>query len=174
MCAIRVQCSAHGKELTRASMALKPAKRICSLLPSATEIIGRLGLADRLVCVTHECDVAPHKDVLDTLIASGKVSRVTSSAINPDIYTQVWKVRPALLYCAAISSFRIITTGQPQTSPWRACRMHPRMHTRCNSAIVKLHRAAGIAIPAPRAAHAAVLHAVTTDRREADTVRCSH
>jgi len=31
-------------------------ERICSLLPSATEIVCALGLADRLVAVTHECD----------------------------------------------------------------------------------------------------------------------
>ena len=30
--------------------------RICSLLPSATEIVFALGLDDRLVGVTHECD----------------------------------------------------------------------------------------------------------------------
>ena len=30
--------------------------RICSLLPSATEIVYSLGLGDRLVAVTHECD----------------------------------------------------------------------------------------------------------------------
>lgn len=31
--------------------------RICSLLPSATEIVFALGLGDRLVAVTHECDL---------------------------------------------------------------------------------------------------------------------
>jgi iron complex transport system substrate-binding protein len=31
-------------------------ERICSLMPSATEIVCALGLADRLVAVTHECD----------------------------------------------------------------------------------------------------------------------
>src|SRR5256712_10705238 len=30
--------------------------RICSLLPSATEIVLALGLGDHLVAVTHECD----------------------------------------------------------------------------------------------------------------------
>src|SRR5437667_12432278 len=34
----------------------RPAMRICSLLPSATEIVFALGLRDRLVAVTHECD----------------------------------------------------------------------------------------------------------------------
>ncbi len=34
-------------------------QRICSLLPSATEIVYALGLGDRLVAVTHECDYPP-------------------------------------------------------------------------------------------------------------------
>lgn len=34
----------------------QPARRIVSLLPSATEIVCALGLEDRLVAVTHECD----------------------------------------------------------------------------------------------------------------------
>lgn len=33
--------------------------RICSLLPSATEIVCALGLRDSLVAVTHECDYPP-------------------------------------------------------------------------------------------------------------------
>ena len=33
--------------------------RICSLLPSATEILFALGLGDQLVAVTHECDYPP-------------------------------------------------------------------------------------------------------------------
>src|SRR2546430_12431194 len=33
--------------------------RICSLLPSATEIVLALGLGDHLVAVTHECDLPP-------------------------------------------------------------------------------------------------------------------
>lgn len=33
--------------------------RICSLLPSATEIVYALGLGDSLVAVTHECDYPP-------------------------------------------------------------------------------------------------------------------
>jgi iron complex transport system substrate-binding protein len=36
-----------------------PAARIASLLPSATEILCGLGLADRLVGVSHECDFPP-------------------------------------------------------------------------------------------------------------------
>jgi len=33
--------------------------RICSLLPSATEIVFSLGMGDHLVGVTHECDYPP-------------------------------------------------------------------------------------------------------------------
>lgn len=36
-----------------------PVRRIVSLLPSATEIVCELGLSDRLVAVTHECDFPP-------------------------------------------------------------------------------------------------------------------
>ena len=36
-----------------------PTSTICSLLPSATEIVFALGLGDRLVGVTHECDFPP-------------------------------------------------------------------------------------------------------------------
>ncbi|RMF15854.1 MAG: cobalamin-binding protein, partial [Alphaproteobacteria bacterium] len=37
-------------------MSAPAARRIVSLLPSATEIVCTLGLRDRLVGVTHECD----------------------------------------------------------------------------------------------------------------------
>lgn len=33
--------------------------RICSLLPGATEVVAALGLADRLVGISHECDYPP-------------------------------------------------------------------------------------------------------------------
>lgn len=50
--------------------------RIASLLPAGTEIAGRLGLADRLVGVTFECDDPPGiRDrvpvVVDTALAAG-------------------------------------------------------------------------------------------------------
>ncbi len=35
------------------------AMRICSLFPSATEIVGALGLVDSLVGVSYECDFPP-------------------------------------------------------------------------------------------------------------------
>ena len=33
--------------------------RICSLLPSATEVIASLGLGDELIGISHECDYPP-------------------------------------------------------------------------------------------------------------------
>ena len=54
-----------------------PARRIISLLPSATEIVCALGLADRLVAVTHECDFPP--DALDD------VPRVTANRLPPEV-----------------------------------------------------------------------------------------
>jgi len=50
-------------------------RRICSLLPSATEIVCALGLTDRLVAVTHECDYPPEITGLP---------RVTSSVIDAE------------------------------------------------------------------------------------------
>jgi iron complex transport system substrate-binding protein len=44
--------------------------RICSLLPSATEIVFALGLGDRLVGVTHECDHPPEAAGLPAVTAS--------------------------------------------------------------------------------------------------------
>jgi iron complex transport system substrate-binding protein len=37
-------------------MAMVPAQRIVSFLPSATEMTCALGLSDRLMGITHECD----------------------------------------------------------------------------------------------------------------------
>ena len=49
--------------------------RICSFLPSTTEIVCALGLADNLVGITHECDYPP--EVRDK-------SKVIMSSMNPD------------------------------------------------------------------------------------------
>lgn len=59
-------------------------ERIVSLLPSATEIVGFLGLKHLLVGVSHECDVlGPEDESVDALVASGKLLRVTASTIHP-------------------------------------------------------------------------------------------
>lgn len=44
--------------------------KICSLLPSATEIAFALGLGDRLVAVTHECDFPPEASGLPVVTRS--------------------------------------------------------------------------------------------------------
>src|SRR2546429_7865314 len=44
--------------------------RICSLLPSATEIVFALGLNDHLVGVTHECDFPPEASRLPIVTRS--------------------------------------------------------------------------------------------------------
>src|SRR5437870_10694831 len=44
--------------------------RICSLLPSATEIIGSLGLVESLVGVSEECDWPPEVRGLPVVTAS--------------------------------------------------------------------------------------------------------
>jgi iron complex transport system substrate-binding protein len=58
--------------------------RVCSLLPSATEIVAALGAADQLVAITHECDYPPEviglpmvtRSVLDhSLASSGAIDR---------------------------------------------------------------------------------------------------
>jgi len=55
----------------------RPARRIVSLLPSATEIVCALGLDDRLVAVTHECDFPA--DAVDGL------PRVTANRLSPEV-----------------------------------------------------------------------------------------
>jgi len=53
--------------------------RIVSLLPSATEIVAALGLEDRLVGVSHECDWPP---------SVARLPKVTSSRIAPSASSQ--------------------------------------------------------------------------------------
>ena len=64
--------------------------RIASLLPSATEIVCLLGLDDRLVGVTHECDypeAARRKPVLTASVLEH--AGVSSAAIDLHIREQV-------------------------------------------------------------------------------------
>jgi iron complex transport system substrate-binding protein len=65
--------------------------RICSFLPSATEIVYQLGLQDQLFGVTHECDYPREakdkpwvvRSVFDGLDpSSGEISRVISERLQ--------------------------------------------------------------------------------------------
>jgi iron complex transport system substrate-binding protein len=64
--------------------------RIVSLLPSATEIVYALGLAEHLVGVTHECDWPPEartvrvvsRSVLPTVAEPAEIDRLVSASIG--------------------------------------------------------------------------------------------
>jgi iron complex transport system substrate-binding protein len=57
--------------------------RICSLLPSATEIVGRLGLADRLVGVSAECNWPPEVRRLP-VVTSARVDSASLTSAQID------------------------------------------------------------------------------------------
>jgi iron complex transport system substrate-binding protein len=60
--------------------------RICSLLPSATEIAFALGLDDKIVGVTHECDYPPEAKKKPVMVHSAIDScRLTSAAIDHQV-----------------------------------------------------------------------------------------
>ena len=65
--------------------------RLCSFLPSATEIVYELGLQDQLFGVTHECDYPPAardkpwavRSVFDGMEpSSGEISQVISDRLK--------------------------------------------------------------------------------------------
>jgi len=67
-----------------------PRLKICSLLPSATEILFSLGLGDQIVAVTHECDYPP--DVASKLRITENVidhERLTSSQIDHHVASNI-------------------------------------------------------------------------------------
>ncbi|HEY2939937.1 MAG TPA: ABC transporter substrate-binding protein [Gaiellaceae bacterium] len=69
--------------------------RICSLLPSATEIVGSLGLADSLVAVSEECDWPPGVCDLPVVTASRvDTGRLSSLEIERAVREPVSDGRP--------------------------------------------------------------------------------
>jgi iron complex transport system substrate-binding protein len=69
--------------------------RICSLLPSATEILASLGLADSLVAVSAECDWPPEVRRLPVVTASRvDMSRLSSLRIEHGVRRALSDGRP--------------------------------------------------------------------------------
>jgi iron complex transport system substrate-binding protein len=63
----------------------RPAGRVVSLLPSATEIVCALGAGDRLVGVSHECDHPPEVARLPALTASRLPGAGASGAVDRSV-----------------------------------------------------------------------------------------
>ncbi len=63
--------------------------RICSLLPSATEIAFALGLGDEVVAVTHECDYPPEARQRRVVVKSAVDSAADSAAIDRAVRERV-------------------------------------------------------------------------------------
>jgi iron complex transport system substrate-binding protein len=72
--------------------------RLVSLLPSATEIIACLGLVDRLVGISHECDYPP--EIKDRQICTS--ARLSTTQSSGEIHQEVDK-----LLAAAMSIYEI-------------------------------------------------------------------
>jgi iron complex transport system substrate-binding protein len=72
--------------------------QLVSLLPSATEIIACLGLADRLVGISHECDYPP--EIKDRKICTS--ARLSTTKSSGEIHQEVDK-----LLAAAMSIYEI-------------------------------------------------------------------
>src|SRR6266496_1392897 len=69
--------------------------RICSLLPSATEIVAELGLVESLVGVSEECDWPPEVRGLPVVTASRvDTTRLTSLEIDKAVREAVGDGRP--------------------------------------------------------------------------------
>ncbi len=81
--------------------------RICSFLPSATEMVYDLGLKDQLYGVTHECDYPPeardkphvvHSVFEGTQPTSGEISRVIAERLEQGL--GIYDIDEALLTAA--------------------------------------------------------------------------
>ncbi len=89
-------------------------QRIISLLPSATEIVCALGLEDRLMAVTHECDypaaalTKPHitRSLLAPDMSSGEIDAAVRSQLATDAHS-LYTIDRALL--AEIAPDLIVT-----------------------------------------------------------------
>ena len=73
-----------ARSASAGARSLKEGLRICSLLPSGTEILYSLGLDDQVVAVTHECDFPPETaskpKITEDLIDHSNAKRKRGSA----------------------------------------------------------------------------------------------
>jgi iron complex transport system substrate-binding protein len=138
--------------------------RIISLLPSATEIICALGLADQLVGVTHECDfpafVKKLPKVTRTLIpsdaSSAEIDRLVRERLstNPALYTldvaTLESLQPdlivtqALCGVCAVAEDEVRAAASGLTSNPSVINLEPQTLSQVFEAIRQVAHAAGI------------------------------
>ena len=80
--------------------------RICSLLPSATEIAFALGLGDEVVAVTHECDYPPEARRRRVVVKSALDAAEDSAGIDRAVRARVQAGRG--LYALDLDGFRAV------------------------------------------------------------------
>ena len=101
--------------------------RICSLLPSATEIVAELGLVDSLVGISEECDWPPEVRGLPVVTASRvDTTRLSSVEIDKAVREAVGDGRP--LY--AIDARDTPARPDPDPKPLRRLRRLRRQRRR--------------------------------------------
>jgi iron complex transport system substrate-binding protein len=156
--------------------------RIVSLLPSATEIVCSLGLEDRLVGITHECDYPPSVRVLPrvtrTLIPadapSVQIDRLVAQRLNERsaLYTldleTLERLRPDLIVTQALCDVCAVGEAEVKAAACalpgmpRVLNLQPTSLDQVLCAIAEVGAATGVA---PRAA--AVVAAL---RRRVDAI----
>lgn len=100
--------------------------RIASLVPAATEVLFALGLGDRVVGVTHECDWPPEAASLDAVtvsrlatesLAAGEIDRLVAAAARrgEPLYAvdeAVWeRIRPDVVVAQEVCHVCAVSAG---------------------------------------------------------------